>query len=140
MNREAEQRNLRTADLVDAADVATAESAPGGGDVRKPAAEARAHDASAGDKQLAPMFVPDAANEFRTRWTAIQASFVDDPKQAVRQADELVAQVMKNLAESFSNERANLEAHLGQKDKVSTEDLRVALRRYRSFFERLLSL
>jgi hypothetical protein len=89
------------------------------------------------DEQLVPLFLPDVAKDFRSRWDAIQISFVDDPRQAVRQGDELVAQVMKSLAETFSNERVKLEA---QADKASTENLRIALRRYRSFFERLLSL
>jgi len=70
----------------------------------------------------------------------VQIGFVDDPRQAVRQADELVAQVMKSLAETFSSERASLEEQLEQTDSASTENLRVALRRYRSFFQRLLSL
>ena len=58
----------------------------------------------------------------------------------MRQGDELVAQVLKSLTETFSNERSRLEGQLDQSDKASTENLRVALRRYRSFFERLLSL
>ena len=65
---------------------------------------------------------------------------VDDPRLAVQQADELVAQVIKSLAETFSNERTKLEAQVDQTDKASTENLRLALRHYRSFFERLLSL
>lgn len=89
---------------------------------------------------MAALFSPDAAKEFRSRWDAVQRGFVDDPSQAVRQADELVAQVMKGLAETFSNERTKLESEIDQTDKTSTENLRVALRRYRSFFERLLSL
>jgi hypothetical protein len=95
---------------------------------------------SEGDEQLAPLFASDVASEFRSRWDAVQIGFVDDPKQAVRQADELVAQVMKSLAESFSSERARFESQLEQKDSASTENMRVALRRYRSFFQRLLSL
>lgn len=92
------------------------------------------------EKQLVALFLPNAENEFRSRWDAVQRGFVDDPSQAVRQADELVAQVMKGLAETFSNERRTLESEVDQTDKGSTENLRVALRRYRSFFERLLSL
>jgi hypothetical protein len=91
------------------------------------------------DKQLAPLFLPDVAKEFRSRWDTVQRGFVDDPRQAVRQGDELVCQVMKSLAETFSNERATLEGQLDQTDRASTETLRIALRRYRSFFERLLS-
>ena len=91
-------------------------------------------------KQLAPLFLAEAAEDFRSRWDAVQIGFVDDPKQAVQRADELVAQVMKNLAETFSNERANIEGQFKESDDATTEHLRVALRRYRSFFQRLLSL
>lgn len=89
---------------------------------------------------LAPLFLFDTAKDFRSRWDAVQSSFVDDPRQSVSQADELVAQVMKSLAETFSGERAKLEGQVDPTDKTSTEDLRIALRCYRSFFERLLSL
>jgi hypothetical protein len=91
-------------------------------------------------EQLAPLFATDVAGDFRGRWDAVQIGFVDDPKQAVQQADELVAQVMKSLAESFSGERARIETQLEQSDSASTEDLRMAVRRYRSFFQRLLAL
>ena len=90
--------------------------------------------------QLAALFLPDVAKDFRSRWDAVQISFVDDPRLAVQQADELVAQVMKSLAETFSSERTKLEAQVDLTDKASTENLRLVLRRYRSFFERLLSL
>jgi len=90
-------------------------------------------------RQLAPLFAPEVAQEFRSRWDTVQRGFVDDPKQAVRQGDELVGLVMKSLAETFSKERATLDGQLDQADKASTETLRIALRRYRSFFERLLA-
>jgi hypothetical protein len=93
-----------------------------------------------GVEHLAALFDPDVAGRFRAHWDEVQIGFVDDPRQAVRQADELVAQVMKSLAETFSSERASLEDQLEQTDSASTENLRVALRRYRSFFQRLLSL
>ena len=86
-------------------------------------------------EQLAPLFLPQTAQEFRSRWDEVQIGFVDDPTQAVRRADELVAQVMKNLAETFAHERSALEG-----EQSDTEHLRMALRRYRSFFQRLLSL
>jgi hypothetical protein len=73
------------------------------------------------------------------KWEAIQATFVDEPRQAVRQADALVGEVMNRLSEMFSGERAHLEAQWDRGDEVSTEDLRVALQRYRSFFQRLLA-
>ena len=94
----------------------------------------------AASEKLEPLFTPELARDYRSRWAAVQSSFVDDPKRAVQQGDELVAQMMKSLAESFAGERTRLEAQLVQTDDASTENLRVSLRRYRSFFERLLSL
>jgi hypothetical protein len=139
MNTELKERSLTTADLAAAAEVPTAQREIDR-DLKEPAAENQGSDAGKEVEQLAPLFLPDVAKDFRARWTAVQSSFVDDPQQAVRQGDELVAQVMKSLAETFSKERAKLEGQVDQTDKASTEDLRVALRRYRSFFERLLSL
>ena len=139
MNREPERKSLTTADLADAGEIPAAQREVDR-DLKKPQIENQHSEVSNEDKQLAPLFLPGVAKEFHTRWNAVQISFVDDPRQAVRQADELVAQVMKSLAETFSKERARLEGQLDQTDKASTETLRVALRRYRSFFERLLSL
>ena len=76
----------------------------------------------------------------RTRWTDIQAGFVDEPRRAVEQADGLVAEAIKRLAETFANERNQLEGQWDRGGDVSTEDLRQALQRYRSFFSRLLSV
>jgi hypothetical protein len=76
----------------------------------------------------------------RSRWDAVQVAFVDEPRRAVEQADGLVAFAMKRLAEVFSEERSKLEKQWDRGDNVSTEDLRIALQRYRSFFHRLLSL
>jgi hypothetical protein len=139
MNTELEERSLTTADLAAATEVPTAQREIDR-DLKEPAAESQSFDARTKVEQLAPLFLPDVAKDFRSRWNAVQSGFVDDPKQAVRQGDELVAQVMKSLAETFSKERAKLEGQVDQTGKASTEDLRVALRRYRSFFERLLSL
>jgi hypothetical protein len=86
------------------------------------------------------LFTPEVTETYRSRWISIQSSFVDDPRQAVRNGDELVAQVMTNLANSFAEERHRLETQLGATGEGSTENLRVALRRYRSFFDRLLTL
>ena len=88
----------------------------------------------------APLFEQSALQDFRSRWGVIQTGFVDNPGGAVMQADELVAAVMKRLAEVFADERANLEQEWAKRNDVSTEDLRVAIRRYRSFFDRLLSV
>jgi hypothetical protein len=88
----------------------------------------------------APELLPRSENEgFQTRWETIQTGFVDEPRQTVEQADELVAEVMKRLAEGFATERERLEGQWGRGEDVSTEDLRIALQRYRGFFQRLLS-
>jgi hypothetical protein len=79
-------------------------------------------------------------DQFGSQWNAIQAEFVDNPNTSVEAADSLVAQVMKRLAEIFNEEREKLESQWQQGEEVSTENLRVALQRYRSFFNRLLSL
>jgi len=139
MNTELKEKDLTTSDLATAAETRTAQREVER-NVNEPPTENRNAEVITEDEQLAPLFSPDAAKEFRSRWDAIQSSFVDDPKRAVRQGDELVAQVLKSLTETFSNERSRLEGRLDQSDKASTENLRVALRRYRSFFERLLSL
>jgi hypothetical protein len=85
-------------------------------------------------------FAPNDAQDFRSRWEKIQIGFVDEPRRAVEQADDLVASAIKRLAEVFGAERQKLEAEWDRSDNVSTEDLRIALRRYRSFFDRLLSV
>jgi hypothetical protein len=86
------------------------------------------------------LFPNNELQEFRTHWDNIQTAFVDEPRRAVEQADSLVASAMKRLAEVFAEERAGLEKQWDRGADVSTEDLRVALKRYRSFFHRLLSI
>jgi len=89
----------------------------------------------------APALFPDGElDALRARWEAIQTGFVDEPKTAVTEADALVAQVITRLAEVFSHERTQLEQQWDRGDQVSTEDLRLALQRYRTFFTRLLSV
>jgi hypothetical protein len=87
-----------------------------------------------------PLFLGEEAASLRTEWDAIQTGFVDEPRQAVERADGLVARVTKRLAEGFAGERGRLEEQWTRGGDVSTEDLRLALRRYRSFFDRLLSI
>ena len=91
-------------------------------------------------EQLAALFGEDAARDFRARWNAVQIAFVDDPAQSVQRADELVGDVIRSLADSFAAQRAAIEADAGAGRQGSTENLRLALRSYRSFFERLLAL
>ena len=87
-----------------------------------------------------PLFVASECDSFRGRWHDIQGSFVDQPRQAVQQADELVAAVIQRLAQVFADERAKMEKDWSAGEDVSTEDLRQSLRRYRSFFDRLLTV
>ena len=91
-------------------------------------------------EELVPLFEDESARKFRSRWLTIQSKFVDDPRDAVKQADDLVADIIKNVTMSFSDRRVSLEQQWNSGENVSTEDMRVALKRYRSFFERLLSL
>src|SRR4051812_9769852 len=87
-----------------------------------------------------PLLATDLVQELRNRWDHVQTTFVDEPRAAVQQADELVAQAMKHIAESFANERNRLEQQWDRGADVNTEDLRQALRKYRAFFQRLLSV
>jgi hypothetical protein len=99
----------------------------------------RTQDIRSADTDQKPLFANDQRERFTSRWQEVQGSFVDQPREAVAEADALVADLMQRLAASFSHERERLEAQWDRGDDVSTEDLRVALTRYRSFFERLLS-
>jgi hypothetical protein len=121
---EAGEGQLRTSDLVDRGeqDAGTPEPA-----------------ADQGDEEVAgPPLVSDA-DGYLSRWQAIQVAFVDEPKRAVQDADSLVAEVMQRLAESFATERDRLEQQWSGGQDAGTEELRLALQRYRSFFNRLLS-
>jgi hypothetical protein len=100
------------------------------------AAEATARQSESRGEPLMP---GEQAADYHRRWEAIQAGFVDEPRQAVERADQLVAEVIKRIAEVFAQERGQLEGQWSRGDRVDTEALRLALRRYRSFFERLLS-
>ena len=86
------------------------------------------------------MFEERETADFRSHWQSIQTDFIDDPRRCVERADQLVSETMKRLAQVFSEERARLEQSWDQGDNVSTEDLRLAFQRYRSFFDRLLSV
>ena len=86
------------------------------------------------------MFEENETNDFRSRWQSIQTDFIDDPRRCVERADELVSETMKRLSQIFTDERTRLEQSWDQGDNVSTEDLRLAFQRYRSFFDRLLSV
>ena len=92
----------------------------------------------AAEEQPRPLLADEELDGFRGRWDAVQVGFVDEPRGSVQQADALVAELMQRLAQTFSDERTSLESQWEQGADVSTEDLRVAMQRYRSFFDRLL--
>jgi len=107
--------------------VHTHEEPPAGGAARSPADD---------DIELLPAGDRD---DLGRQWEDIQTGFVDEPRQTVERADALVATVMQQLADGFASERDRLEQQWDRGEDISTEDLRIALQRYRSFFRRLLS-
>lgn len=86
------------------------------------------------------LFADEHRSGLHARWNDVQAAFVDDPKESVQKADNLVAEVVDELTASFADTRSRLEAQWSRGEEASTEDLRVALTRYRDFFNRLLSV
>src|SRR5262249_42913622 len=126
-------------DRLTTADMAAA-SVPAKAKLASEEAGAQSRTTEASQAGFEPLFDEGEGADFRSRWFAIQAGFVDEPSKSVEEADELVAAAIKRLAEIFAAERKNLEEEWGSGDDVSTEDLRIALRRYRSFFDRLLSV
>jgi hypothetical protein len=122
--------NLTTANLVASPKTPIGSRDDGDRVLQEAVPETRLKHLGKEETQLAPLFAENVAGEFRSRWDVVQKGFVD----------ELIAQVMKSMAEAFSNERASLEGQLNQTDRSSTENLRLVLRGYRSFFERLLSV
>ena len=102
--------------------------------------QAAAHsDPGVGDQPHAQLLEDHELQSILVRWKDIQAEFVDEPRKAVQDADALVAELMQRLAQMFASEREQLESRWAGGDDVSTEELRHGLRRYRSFFERLLA-
>jgi len=100
---------------------------------------ALARDDDAGGERLEALLPADRSEDYRSRWNDLQAQFVDEPRETVATADALVAELMQELASGFNDARTRLEEQWSRGDDVSTEDLRLALQRYRSFFERLLA-
>lgn len=145
MRERDERERLGTADMAAAAQGAAIEREHGRARMREEDVELRSGSArdrphADEDETAATLFATEEADEFRQRWENVQTGFVDEPRGAVERADELVAEVMKRLAETFAEERSRLEGQWARGDDVSTEDLRMALRRYRWFFDRLLNV
>ncbi len=113
--------------------------AGGGRNLDSSSGDTGMHDVPGAGPDQEPLFATDQSERFTGRWQEIQTSFVDQPREAVAEADALVADLMQRLADGFAQERERLEAQWDSGGDVSTEDLRVALTRYRSFFDRLPS-
>jgi hypothetical protein len=141
LRKDQPREELSTADLAQG----RAQTRPELGDAKPVASERVSADASKvqsirDEHDATPLFPNNELESLRNRWKEIQTAFVDEPRRAVEQADGLVASAMKRLAEVFAEERSRLEKQWDRGDTVSTEDLRVALQRYRTFFHRLLSV
>lgn len=112
-----------------------AQSPPNGSASQKLSPNGSASEADADE----PLLTEASSSDFERRWEQIQVTFVDDPRQAVREAEALVGEVVDELTQMFTKQRADLERTWSRGEDVSTEDLRVGLQRYRSFFRRLLA-
>ncbi|MDN3293878.1 hypothetical protein QWM81_07440 [Streptomyces ficellus] len=123
-SQESEERREGTAE--------PAESAP-------PTSPEVAVPAGRDEDETPQLLAPEDEEGFRDRWQGIQAKFVDDPREAVHEADALVADVMQQLASTFADHKRELEGQWNRGEEVDTEELRKALRQYRSFFNRLLT-
>jgi hypothetical protein len=106
---------------------------------QNPGLDSEDRDPGAGDQPRAQLLEDNELQNLLVQWKDIQAEFVDEPRKAVQAADALVAELMQRLAQMFASEREQLESRWAGGEDVSTEDLRRGLRRYRSFFERLLA-
>ena len=135
-----QQEKISTRDLAGGAAAAKPARAQDNDRERQPGLSEPSAVAPGSRDSATPLFETGEAESLRSRWMNIQTQFVDEPRRSVEQADELVASAMKRLAEIFANERDTLEQNWDRGGDVSTEDLRIALQRYRSFFDRLLSV
>jgi hypothetical protein len=116
---------VRSADAPQAQTQSHAQAEPAGSD------DALSADTLFADKDL---------SDLRSRWNEVQATFVDDPRDCVQKADGLVSDTVEQLTSSFSHARSRLEEQWSRGEEASTEDLRLALKRYRDFFDRLLAV
>ena len=145
---DAERQELTTADLAGAkntpeapeSDVEAGRMKPVRSDRSGPEPVPNQPRTSTASTETTALFPDDQLRDLQTQWDDIQTGFVDEPRKAVERADSLVASTMQQLAEAFANERSKLEQQWDRGDNISTEDLRMAFQRYRSFFRRLLSM
>jgi hypothetical protein len=143
MDEQNEKRDIMdTEDVVDATEVTDADE-PRMAETRqaeKNPVPVTGHTPVMEEERLAPLFEDTDADKFRSHWLEIQSTFVDDPRESVRKADALVDEVIQSITRSFAQKRTTMEDQWNSGENTSTEDLRVAIKRYRSFFERLLTL
>jgi hypothetical protein len=90
--------------------------------------------------QQTPLLAKSEVEQFQSRWNSIQAGFVDEPRKTIEEADKCVANAMQRISQLHSDERVKLESMWKRGDQASTEDMRLALQRYRAFFSRLMSM
>jgi hypothetical protein len=117
------------------------------GDTMAPIGRGEEHDnrdngyssSMSGDGDMQLLFDEQDATSFRERWEQVQSRFVDDPREAVAEADNLVSDVTQSLATRFADQRSGLEQQWSKGEDVQTEDLRQTMQRYRTLFERLLA-
>ena len=141
-----EGRDIRASDVSDTGQSGSSAADRLGGPTERERRQGRPTRAEAGaDDQLAAagpgratLIAPERAEAYNSRWSELKGEFVDEPRRAVRGANELVGQVLDELEELFRRQRSELEQGLDS-EQTSTEDLRLALGQYRSFFDRLLS-
>jgi hypothetical protein len=119
---------------------ADAPTAPNGEAAVSGQAASAEHSGVERESSTEELFADDDLEELRGRWTAVQAGFVDDPKDCVQKADVLVSDLVEQLTTGFAHARSRLEEQWARGEEASTEDLRVALMHYREFFERLLAV
>ena len=139
MTERFENREPSTADIADAANSRLRDAEDQGRRIEREV-DLRDQTVRADEYEGMRLLPDEIVDDLRPRWADIQASFVDEPRRAVEKADALVDDAIRRLAEAFADARADLERDWDRGDAVSTEDLRVAFRRYRTFFDRLLEV
>jgi hypothetical protein len=131
------RHDVDTVDPVETAAEAGADDETVDVEIIEESTDGGAEDLAPRAEELAPLFSPENAADYRARWDVVQRGFVDDPARAVRDGDALVSEVISTLAQTFADEGSSLDS--SRKTEASTEVLRRALQRHRAFFERLLA-
>jgi hypothetical protein len=91
------------------------------------------------DEPVLALFDTGSTERFRDRWQQLQLRFIDDPHAVAGQAASLVDEVVIALRDAVDRQRAALDDWQSSQDG-DTERLRVAVRRYRDFLDRMLGL